>query len=169
MTGSTEVALPYLIDGHNLIAALPDLTLRDPDDEQKLIDRMEAYCRRNRQRATLFFDQGRFASQPSRRGAWLQIRFARPPRTADDAIRSELDRIGREAPNWTVVSSDHEVMAAARHAGARLISSQDFRHVLDEAAVGDEPAKPEGSMNPDEVKEWLEIFRRQDDSEGSEN
>ena len=35
--------MPILIDGHNLIAKLPDLRLDDPDDEAKLVARLRAY------------------------------------------------------------------------------------------------------------------------------
>ncbi len=32
----------YLIDGHNLIAQISDISLDDPDDEAKLVLRLEA-------------------------------------------------------------------------------------------------------------------------------
>jgi hypothetical protein len=33
--------MPFLIDGHNLIGALPDLDLDDPDDEARLVERLQ--------------------------------------------------------------------------------------------------------------------------------
>lgn len=155
--------MPYLIDGHNLIAALPDLSLRDPDDEQALIKRLQVYCSQQRHKAIVFFDQGRFAGQDFRSGAWLRIRFVRPPRTADDAIRSELARIGREAPNWTVISSDREVQAAAREAGAKVVQSGAFVLQLVQAANEGETGKPDRKLNPGEIEEWLALFRSEED------
>jgi len=150
--------LPYIIDGHNLIAALPDLSLQDPEDEQKLIERMHDFCSRSRQKAILFFDQGQFAGRPFRSGAWLQIRFVRPPRTADDAIRGELDRIGREAPNWIVVTSDREIQVAARRAGAKFISSPDFVRQMDAGKGSRDASKPDRSLGPDELEQWMLLF-----------
>ena len=164
-----EVVLPYLIDGHNLIAALPNLALQDPDDERELIENMEAFCRLNRQRAILFFDRGHVASRPFRHGAWLQIRFVRSPKTADDAIRVELEHIGREAPNWTVVSSDREVQAAARQAGAKILSSPNFIRQLEGEGNSSEAAKPNRSLSPDEVEAWIDIFQRKKNSEDPSN
>jgi predicted RNA-binding protein with PIN domain len=155
--------LPYLIDGHNLIAALPDLSLRDPEDEQALIERLHAHFQRQRHQAIVFFDQGRFASQAFRSGAWLRIRFVRPPRTADDAIRSELVHIGREAPNWTVISSDREVQAAAREAGARVLQSEAFARLLDRDAHTADPLKPDRAVKPGEIDEWLALFQGEED------
>jgi predicted RNA-binding protein with PIN domain len=153
-----EAGLPYLIDGHNLIAALPDLSLQDPEDEQKLIKRMHDFCSRSRHKAIIFFDQGHVAGRPFRSGAWLQIRFVRPPRTADDAIRVELDRIGREAPNWIVVTSDREIQAAARQAGAKFISSPDFIRQLDAGKGSGDASKPERTLDPDELEQWMLLF-----------
>ncbi|MEJ2013533.1 MAG: NYN domain-containing protein [Anaerolineales bacterium] len=155
--------MPYLIDGHNLIAALPDLSLRDPDDEQALIIRLQVYCSQQRHKAIVFFDQGRFADQVFRSGAWLRVHFVRPPRTADDAMRSELARIGREAPNWTVISSDREVQAAAREAGAKVVRSGVFARQLGRAANTGEIGKPDRTLNPGEIEEWLALFRSEAD------
>jgi len=151
--------LPYLIDGHNLIGALPDLALDEPDDELRLSERLLAYFKRSRQRAVLFFDRGHVASQAFRRGHWLQIRFVRSGRTADDAIRGELGRIGREAPNWTVVSSDREVQAAARLAGAKVLSSQQFiERLAPPGPDAGEAPKPDRPLSPDELDDWLALF-----------
>jgi predicted RNA-binding protein with PIN domain len=160
-----EANVPYLIDGHNLIAALPDLSLQDPDDEQELIRRMNAYCQRIRHKAILFFDRGRSSSRPYSSGHWLRIRFVRPPRTADDAIRAELDRIGREAPNWTVVSSDREVQLAARQAGARSLSSRDFIGQIDHGDESERPDKTVPALGSGELDEWLSLFGAGDGDE----
>ena len=39
--------MPLLIDGHNLIGHLPDLSLSDPRDEVKLVARLQAYAARS--------------------------------------------------------------------------------------------------------------------------
>ena len=60
--------MPYLIDGHNLIGSLPGLSLADPEDERKLLDRLQGYARRSRRRMIVFFDQGNPIYRNPRRG-----------------------------------------------------------------------------------------------------
>jgi hypothetical protein len=36
--------MPYLIDAHNLIGQLEDLSLSDPNDEAILVTRLKAFC-----------------------------------------------------------------------------------------------------------------------------
>ena len=49
----------YLIDGHNLIGALPDISLEDPDDEVKLILVLRSWAvARRRREVTVIFDGG---------------------------------------------------------------------------------------------------------------
>src|SRR5512139_530840 len=50
--------VPYLIDGHNLIAQMPDLTLDDPNDEVKLVLRLRQFAGRKKQSITVVFDHG---------------------------------------------------------------------------------------------------------------
>ncbi|HEY1409924.1 MAG TPA: hypothetical protein VF434_13360, partial [Promineifilum sp.] len=49
----------YLIDGHNLIARTPDLSLADPDDEAKLVALLRRWAMADRRRkVTVIFDGG---------------------------------------------------------------------------------------------------------------
>src|SRR5512141_2224967 len=118
--------MPYIIDGHNLIPKIPGLALDAVDDEAQLIVLLQDYCRLARKEAEVFFDNAP-AGQPRARNFGLVIaRFVRQGTTADQAIRRRLGRLEREARNWTVVSSDLEVQAAARSARAHFISSEAF-------------------------------------------
>ena len=42
--------MPVLIDGHNLIAKLPGIHLDDPDDEERLVERLRRYQARTGKR-----------------------------------------------------------------------------------------------------------------------
>ncbi len=42
--------MPFLIDGHNVIAALRDIDLDDPDDEAKLVMKLRAWSSRVRRK-----------------------------------------------------------------------------------------------------------------------
>ena len=91
--------MPYLIDGHNLIAATPGLSLSDLDDEQAMIQILADFARTSRRSITVYFDRGSLAAPPISSTARVNAIFVRSPRTADDAIRSHIERFGREAPN----------------------------------------------------------------------
>jgi predicted RNA-binding protein with PIN domain len=158
--------VPYLIDGHNLIGAMPQISLEDPDDEQALISLLQAFCQRSRHMATVYFDRRAPGSQGMAKSGRLSVHFVQPPRTADDAITSHLDRLGGQAQNWTVVSSDHQVQQAARHAGARVMSSRAFGRLLRPGSGSDperDDAKPAGVEDPDELARWERLFRKGDD------
>ncbi len=154
--------MPFLIDGHNVIAALPDIELDDPHDEAKLVLKLRAWAGRGRRKATVVFDggvPGGYSRQLS--GGGLEVVFASRRHTdADSIIRARLRHL-RDGPNWTVVSSDHEVLNAARRAGARTLTAQAFVQELAPAPrlnLG----KPK-DVSPDEVSRWLEIFGSAED------
>lgn len=151
--------MPYLIDGHNLIGRMRAISLSDPDDEARLVALLAAWCDRRATSATVYFDRGAPAAGGARRQGRVTVRFVRPPGTADGAIRGQLRRIGRTASNWTVVSSDREVTAAARRAGARCLQSETFAAELQTRSPGPAPEKPEGSSS-EEVASWLREFRK---------
>ncbi len=150
--------MDYLIDGHNLIPHVPGLSLRDPDDEQRLAEQVLAFCRAGRHRAEVYFD-GAPPAQARRQnlGGRVTLIFVARGRTADDAIRARLHGLGRAARNVAVVTSDRQVQAAARAAGARVIPSSAFARRLRAAPPPPAAEKP-AALAPDEVEEWLRLF-----------
>lgn len=151
--------MPLMIDGHNLIGQLSGIELSDPDDEARLITLLLAYCARTRKQITVYFDQGApgDSSPPARAG--LSVKFVRPPRSADDAMRDHLRRLGRQAVNWTVISSDSQVQDAARRAGAKTMPSSTFARQLRSGPHQTAPEKPERASSPDEIDELLRAFQ----------
>lgn len=157
--------MPFLIDGHNLIGKLPGIDLDQPDDERQLLALLHAFGRRERRRIVVYFDRGALATEDPRPQAGVEARFIRRPRTADEAILLHLDRLGGEAKNWTVVSSDRKVREAARRAGARTLTSEAFAAMLrfhsPEESEPEKPPPPSG----DEVERWLKMFGERPDSD----
>ena len=150
--------MPYLIDGHNLIAALPDIDLEDPHDEAKLILKLRAWAGRERRKVIVVFDGGIPGgySRALSSGDVNVIFAARHYTNADRIIKERLRRLP-DAPNWTVVSSDREVLDEAQRANARLMTSQDFAAQLDRQPIV-QAEKPE-TPSADEVAAWLEVFQ----------
>jgi len=149
--------MPYIIDGHNLVGKLPGLKLDDLDDEQELIKLLQEYCLQTGKDIEVYFDKSSSGHARARVHGRVTARFTRSGETADEAIARHLRRLGKEAANWTVVTSDLQVQRAAKRARARLISSEEFS-----ADLLAESASPGGSddpsINPDEIDEWLDLF-----------
>ena len=161
----------YVIDGHNLIGKLPDIHLSDPDDEQKLVARLNDWCRLDRRRKIkVFFDAGEFGglgdmlSQPS-----VRVQFSRVGQTADSLIIQFLQSI-KNSQEFTLVSSDREIIYAARKRRVGYILSEEFALMLAEELTPDpdaetEEPKPEEKgaeseveVSDDEVQGWMRAF-----------
>jgi len=149
--------MPFLIDGHNVIAALPDIDLEDPDDEAQLVMKLRAWTGREGRKAIVIFDGG-IPGGPSRVLSSPEVRVvfaAKHHSTADRIIEERLSSLP-DASNWTVVSSDHEVLDNARMAGAKTLSAQAFVERLNQS-LEVKKEKPEG-VSAAEVEMWLDVF-----------
>ncbi|HUF36959.1 MAG TPA: NYN domain-containing protein [Anaerolineales bacterium] len=153
--------MPYIVDGHNLIGRLPDIHLSEIDDEDRLIERVAAFCRVERKRAEIFFDR----AAPGRSGRFRQgpvtSVFVPSGETADAAIARRLDQLKKDARNWTVVSSDAAVQASARNAGAQVLPSENFAGRLNTPGSASGPEK-ESNLAEGELEEWLRLFGEED-------
>ena len=148
----------YLVDGHNLVPNLPGLGLELMDDEQELVQRLQAFCARGSHQVEVYFDNAPPGQAGSRRFGSVKAYFVRAGSTADAAIARRLVALGKQARQWCVVSSDRSVQAAARAAQAEVLTSQAFALKMQA-----EPGAPAIDMrdtppDPGEVEEWLRIF-----------
>jgi len=152
--------MAFLIDGHNLIPKIPGLSLRDPDDEAKLLRLLQDYARRTRARLEVFFDQAPDLEQRSRRYGAVTVHFITHRSTADQAIIRRVEALGRAARQYTVVTSDRRIQVNVRAAGARVLTSEAFaRRLQAPAADGDKGSeKPAPPGTEEELREWLRLF-----------
>lgn len=148
--------MPFVFDGHNLIGQTPGLRLDDPDDERKLVMLLRGYLTRVKKKGTVVFDRGAFAALPSLSNRNLTVRFARPPRTADDVI-VEMVRQERNPRGLTVVTSDRRVRELAQQAGAQVQDAAAF--VREMRAAPGRPSAKERGLTPAEVEEWEREFK----------
>lgn len=151
----------FWIDGHNLIGALPDIDLADPDDEARLLARLQTFVWRGGHRLLVFFDQGEGGQPPLDRGPDLEVRFAPHGLTADDLILAALEGVSRGTlQSIMLVTSDRALQTAARAAGVRVQTARSFARQLQTLeAEGDRPAAEESpSLSPDESDELLRQF-----------
>ena len=152
--------MPYLIDGHNLIGQMGRPRLSDPDDEQQLIELLRTYLLRVNKKGTVIFDKG----LPGGAGKWsnavLEVRFAPAPKTADDLIHARL-RAEANPGGLIVVTGDHDLGAAARQAGARVIKSADFaRELRRKPETGKAANDKESGLSAEEAAAWEELFKK---------
>lgn len=152
--------MPYIIDGHNLIPRIPGLSLQDIDDEMQLIEMLQDFCRRQRKKAEVYFDNAPPGEIRVRKYGSVTAHYIRSGGTADDAIHARLGRLGRAARNWSVVSSDQTVQASAKAAKAQVLSSETFVRDLIEIKEGspDGGDIKETGLSSYEVDDWLQIF-----------
>jgi len=150
----------YLIDGHNLIPKLPGLSLEAIDDELRLVELLQEYCRLSRNKVEVYFDKAPLGQAGTRRYGTVAAHFVPQGRTADDAIHLRLGKLGRGGRNWIVVSSDQRVQTDARALHAQSVSSEKFArkllNVLGNSAETEKPA--DAALSPQEVAAWFDIF-----------
>jgi uncharacterized protein len=151
--------MPYLIDGHNLIPKI-GLRLDHPDDEMELARILQDFSRVKRQPVEVYFDGAPAGQAGTRKIGMVKAHFVRAGQTADAAIRARLNSMGKDAKNWTVVSSDREVRSSARVSHAQSVSSEDFVKQL-RAALSTAPQTgvEEKPLSASDVEEWLRLFK----------
>lgn len=161
-----------IVDGYNLILRSSALkpgegrTLRE--SREKLVNLLSWAIGSGEAQFLVVFDgaEGGGDQGPGR----VEVRFSRPPESADDLIRALVEeRIGR-VERLTVVTSDIEIARHARANGADVALSDIFlASVMDRGAS--EPQEKPVALSKKEIEEWAEIFRRgkrEEESEGGE-
>ena len=154
--------MPYLIDGHNLIPKV-GLHLNSPDDEMELVAILKEFARLKRQQVEVYFDGAPIGQAGTRKLGTVRAHFVPLGQTADSAIRSRLKKMEKDAKNWIIVSSDHEVQNAARVVRAQVVTSDEFVKMLRTATNSTPKANTENKkLSAQEVDEWLKLFREKE-------
>jgi predicted RNA-binding protein with PIN domain len=153
--------MPYIVDGHNLIPRIPNISLSDLDDEIKLIQILQQYANQRRSRIEVYFDKAPAAKARVEEHGSVQAHFIQKESTADLAIKTRIRDLGKKAKNWTVVSSDRDIQAEARSYRCRIMRSSDFARELFPAPPP-EPIQEEKESDPEippqDVNYWLDQF-----------
>ena len=151
--------MPYLIDGHNLIPKV-GLRLDSPDDEMELVAILQEFARLKRQKVEVYFDGAPIGQAGTQSLGTIRAHFVKLGQTADNAIRIRLNKMKKEAKNWTVVSSDREVQIMARVTQAEFLSSEEFVKLLSKVRNSAPKANSDDKkLSSTEVVEWLKIFQ----------
>lgn len=172
----------WLVDGHNLIGQLQDLSLDDPYDEAKLSMAIRSYCMRSRTTATVIFDNGLPGGVSKElSNSAVKVIFAPPRTSADDLIM----RRAREFGNFremVLITSDRRILQLAHAYGIEAMASEEFALLIGfrpvEAEEAPEPTRKDGMKGAEqnvkivfdkdpnpivskaEIAYWLPIFKR---------
>lgn len=158
--------MPYLIDGHNVIGQMTDITLDDPDDEAKLVLRLRQYSAHLGKKFHVIFDGGIPAGTSPLSTSRVKVYFASSQSSADSVMRTMI-RDAINASAWIVVSSDRAIASVARRRRMHVLAAETFARRLEamhERQVQEEldsyvpEVKAEPRLSKSEVDEWLEIF-----------
>ncbi len=114
-----------IVDGYNLLAGAGSLSGHLESARETLVQDLAAYRHRKNHLIILVFDgwqQGRPLEQQEHR-AGVQIIYSKRGERADQVIQ----RLAREyGSDCAVVSSDHEIVNAARAHGAFIMGAREF-------------------------------------------
>jgi len=150
----------YIIDGYNLGHKIPSASnwLKKGETEKAIpiiLNHIQAMLLRSGEIIVVFDGKsGVFpAAQYSSR---IRVKFSRKPQTADDIIRTFI-RNQAHPENWTVISSDNEIIYTARDMGAKVQSAKQFAAPPSSKSSGSEISEKYQPQNVD-VDEWLKLF-----------
>jgi hypothetical protein len=153
--------MPILVDGHNLIGQMPNISLSDPDDEAQLVMLLRRYAARRRGRkVVVIFDGGVYGHPDNLSGYGVEAKFAKAPGDADGELIKRIRTVKRR-DEWVVVSSDRAVAGEAQARGIPVVSSQEFARRLagiDLPRASLNAKRNDRPLTRAEIEEWMRVF-----------
>lgn len=159
--------MKWLIDGHNLIGQMQNISLSDPHDEDKLLEYLRRFRARTGHKLTVVFDAGAgYQMAKKKQQGGITIEFAPHGLPADRIIIRRLNRV-KNPQEVMVVSSDRAIQQAARQAQVRVLSAEEFARQLVEPTSGpgeeEEGARADVHLSAEEIEDWLALFDQSDE------
>lgn len=151
--------MTYMIDGHNLIGKLADISLDDPNDEALLVQKLTGFAARTGKTCLVVFDHGLPGGSSRMSTRSVQVVFASGRSSADRVMVERIYKI-QDVKGWVIVTSDNDVMARARRRGMETMHSEEFARLLEAPPpkVVDAGEAVEVSLSAEEVNEWMNLF-----------
>lgn len=160
----------YLIDGHNLIAQLPDIDIADEDDEAQLVLKLRGFCARSKKQVTVVFDGGLPGGfSPTLSNSTVTVIFASSERSTADQVLLAMIRKLKQPQAYILVSSDQEIIEVAQAHRMPILRTPDFIPLLKSPSPKTVQAhradsqKQHPQISAAEVQEWLKVFAPEDD------
>ncbi len=152
----------YILDGYNVIGASKHIRLGQSDKEDNLIKLLSKFLKHNKHNITVVFDgkhpDFNWQSHYTQQG--IQIVFTDKEESADSyIIRKMNNKKNKQA--IIVVTSDREIITAAKRAQIKTLSSSMFwKNVLQNESET-KTMKPSHDLSEHEMNAWLDIFNNQ--------
>jgi predicted RNA-binding protein with PIN domain len=122
--------MPYLIDGHNLIGAMPDMSLNDPNDEMKLVNKLRSFAARRNKHIVVVFDKGMVSGRSPASTHSVEVVFASEHQTTGDELIMRRIKHLRDPSGWTLVTSDGALVGFAKGYRLNIVKSAAFAQTL---------------------------------------
>lgn len=153
--------MPVLIDGNNLLHAALEVEPERPPGRSQLCERMTRWSLRTRQAVHVVFDGPAPAKSRAEQIAGDEIEVTYSGEVNADAVIMHILETDSAARRLLVVSSDREIVRAAKRRKATPIGSLEFWKQVETELARSEPepieppAKQEG-LEPGESEQWLD-------------
>jgi predicted RNA-binding protein with PIN domain len=129
----------WMVDGMNVIGSRPDGWWRDRDGAVvKLVRRLAAFAADSGDEVTVVFDGRRPSRLRDEDAGDVTVVFAGRGASADDVIARDV-AADPDPASLVVVTSDHELAARVRAAGASVVGSGQFRRRLEQVSEAHSP------------------------------
>ena len=152
-----------IVDGYNLSHRSPalkpgaDRTLEE--SRAKLLNLLAWAFGAGDARFVVFFDGADVRGGTGESSSRVEVRYSKPPRTADDDIKELVERRVGGDEHITVVTGDLDIARHARAMGADVSLADLFLASALGAGAPEQAEKPT-QLSKKELEEWAEIFRR---------
>lgn len=153
--------MKMIVDGHNLIPKIPGMSLKQIDDEYRLVEILQEYARVARRKIEVFFDNAPAGKSGTRMAGTVRVNYVPSITTADEAIILRVRKAGKLSGELTVVSSDQHVQTQCRLQGAKTMSSESFTKNMLLGFEKDQTSnqsQPEHTMSSEELEDWMNFF-----------
>jgi len=156
--------VPVLVDGNNLLHAARGAEQTGPLVGRSLLcDALAKWARRRRERVHVVFDGRAPRPDLAKQIGTSDIRVSYSGRRSADAVLIETLETDSAARRILVVSSDHEIIRAARRRRAKAMRSGEFwtmvqRDLSRPKAKPAEPPEKRRGLTPPAAEQWLKEF-----------
>ena len=152
----------YILDGYNVIGASSHIRLDQSDKEDRLIKLLSKFIIHKKHKITVVFDGNHpdFNWQSQYTDHGINVVFTDKEETADTHIIRKIKN-KQNKQGLIIVSSDRDIIMAAKHAKVQTRSSHIFWKTMSQKEYGTKTMKPSHELSEHEMTAWLDIFNNQ--------
>jgi predicted RNA-binding protein with PIN domain len=155
--------MPYLVDGNNVMAQTVGWHRDRSKARRQLIHDLAHFIALQRVKLKVVFDGAPDEEFPEgRKYKGVHIMYARPGSDADSRIMELVSKASYKR-DLIVITSDRALSSHVKHQGARIVSSGQFRRLVEECLKRTSSLEKSAQGDRVDVEEWLEFFKRPED------